>query len=85
MQRNRGEQQNGEDERSQENWSDQENISCKDGQNKGQKWKRPNRSRKIRKMWQEYIKLCKESLNDPDNHDGVITHLEPDILECDVK
>ena len=85
MQRNRGEQQNGEDERSQENWSDQENISCKDGQNKGQKWQRPNRSRKIRKMWQEYIKLCKESLNDPDNHDGVITHLEPDILEWEVQ
>ena len=39
----------------------------------------------IRK-WQEYTKeLCKKDLNDPDNHKGVITHLEPDILECEVK
>ena len=36
----------------------------------------------IKKRWQEYIKLYKEDLNDLDNHDGVITHLEPDILEC---
>ena len=38
------------------------------------------------KKWQEYTKeLYKKDLNDPDNHDGVITHLEPDILECEVK
>ena len=38
------------------------------------------------KRWQEYIeKLYKKDLHDPDNHDGVITHLEPDILECEVK
>ena len=38
------------------------------------------------KRWQEYTeKLYKKDLHDPDNHDGVITHLEPDILECDVK
>ena len=38
----------------------------------------------IKKMWQEYIeKLYKEDLHDPDNHDGMITHQEPDILECD--
>ena len=38
------------------------------------------------KRWQEYIEeLYKKALNDPDNHDGVITHLEPDILECEVK
>ena len=38
------------------------------------------------KRWQEYIEeLHKKDLNDPDNHDGVITHLEPDILECKVK
>ena len=36
--------------------------------------------------WQEYREeLYKKDLNDPDNHDGVITHLEPDILECEVK
>ena len=40
----------------------------------------------IKKKWQEYTKeLYKKDLPDPDNHDGVITHLEPDILECEVK
>ena len=40
----------------------------------------------IKKRWQEYIlELYKEDLNNPDNHDGVITHQEPDILECEVK
>ena len=39
----------------------------------------------IKKRWQEYIKeLYKEDLHDPDNHNAVITHLEPDILECEV-
>ena len=43
-------------------------------------------SRDIKKRWQEYTEeLYKKDLNDPDNHDGVITHLEPDILECKVK
>ena len=40
----------------------------------------------IKKMWQEYTEeLYKKDLLDPDNHDTVITHLEPDILECKVK
>ena len=40
----------------------------------------------IKEMWQEYTEeLYKKDLHDPDNHDGVITHLEPDILECKVK
>ena len=39
----------------------------------------------IKKRWQEYTELYKKGLNDPDNHDGVVTHLEPDILECEVK
>ena len=40
----------------------------------------------IKKSWQEYIEeLYKKDLHDQDNHDGVITHLEPDILECEVK
>ena len=40
----------------------------------------------IKKRWQEYAEeLYKKDLNDPDNHNGVITHLEPDILECEVK
>ena len=41
---------------------------------------------KIKKRWQEFTEeLYKKDLHDPDNHDGVITHLEPDILECKVK
>ena len=39
----------------------------------------------IKKRWQEYKELYKKDLHDPDNHNGVITHLEPDILECEVK
>ena len=40
----------------------------------------------LKKRWQDYTeKLYKKDLHDPDNHDGVITHLEPDILECEVK
>ena len=39
----------------------------------------------IKKRWQEYTELYKKDLHDPDNHDGVISHLEPDILECKVK
>ena len=39
----------------------------------------------IKKRWQEYIELYKKDLHDQDNHDGVITHLEQDILECEVK
>ena len=40
----------------------------------------------IKKRWQEYTEeLYKNDLHDPDNHSGVITHLEPDILECEVK
>ena len=38
-----------------------------------------------KKRWQEYTESYKKDLHDPDNHDGVITHLEPDILECKVK
>ena len=39
----------------------------------------------IKKRWQEYTELYKKDLHYPDDHDGVITHLEPDILECEVK
>ena len=45
-----------------------------------------NRSRRYKKRWQEYTgELYKKDLHNPDNHDGVITHLEPDILKCEVK
>ena len=39
----------------------------------------------IKKRWQEHTELCKKDLHNPDNHDGVITDLEPYILECEVK
>ena len=39
----------------------------------------------IKKRWQERTEVYKKGLNDPENHDGVVTHLEPDILECEVK
>ena len=39
----------------------------------------------IKNRWQEYTELYKKDLNDPDNHDGAVTHLKLDILECEVK
>ena len=46
----------------------------------------PTEAEDIKKRWQEYTEeLYKKDLHDPDNHDGVITHLEPHILECKVK
>ena len=40
----------------------------------------------LKKKWQQYTEeQCKKDLHDPDNHDGVITHIEPDILECEVR
>ena len=40
----------------------------------------------VEKRWQEYTEeLCKQSLTNPDNHEDVVTHLKPDILECEVK
>ena len=43
-------------------------------------------AKEIKKKWQEYTEeLYKKDLHDPDNHGGVITHLEPDILECEIK
>ena len=49
-------------------------------------WTELNKSRDIKKRWQEYTEeLYKKDLQDPENHNGVITHLEPDILECEVK
>ena len=50
------------------------------------KWFGPNKTEVIKRRWQEYAeKLYQKYLYDPENHDGVITHLEPDILECEVK
>ena len=56
--------------------------------NKGQKWYGPIRSRRdkeeVARILISVKKKKKKGLNDPDNHDGVITHLEPDILKCEV-
>ena len=62
----------------------QGNISCKDEHNKGQKL--ITEAEEIKKRWQEYTEeQYKKDLHDPDKHNGVITHLEPDILERKVK
>ena len=54
--------------------------------NKGQKWYDLTESEDTKKRWQEYTEeLYKKELHDPDNHNGGITHLEPGILECEVK
>ena len=45
----------------------------------------PTRRDDIKKRWQEYTERYKKDLHDPDDHDGMITHLEPDILECEVQ
>ena len=45
----------------------------------------PRQAEEIKKRCQEYTELHKKDLHDPDNPEGVITHLEPDILECEVK
>ena len=45
----------------------------------------PTEAEDIKKRWQEYTELYKKDLHDPDNHKDMITHLEPDILECEVK
>ena len=64
----------------------QENMSCKDGHNKGQKWYVQTEAEDIKMRWQEYREeLYKKDQHNPDNHDGVITNLEPDILESKVK
>ena len=63
-----------------------ETFHAKIGMNKGEKQYRSNKADDIKKRWQEYIEeLYKTYLHDPDNHDGVISHLQPDILECEAK
>ena len=71
----------------QEYWSGVPLSSPKHGHNKGQKRYGPKtEAEDIKKKLPEYTdELYKKDVNDPDNQDGVITHLEPDILECKVK
>ena len=55
-------------------------ISCKDEHGKGQKQSRPNRSRRNKEeVARKHRELYKKGLNDPDNHNYIVTHLEPDI------
>ena len=64
----------------------QGNISCKDGTIKNRKGKDLIETEEIKKRRQEYTEeLYKKGLKDVDNHDGEVTHLEPDMLECTVK
>ena len=61
-------------------------FHAKTGSIKDRNYRDLTEAEDIKKRWQEYTEeLYKKELHDPDNHDGVITHLEPDILECEVK
>ena len=60
-------------------------ISAKMGTIKDRNGMGLTEAENIKKRWQEYTELYKKDLHYPDNHDGVITHLEPDILQCEVK
>ena len=69
----------------QENQRYQGNISCKDVLDKDRNGLDLTEAEDIMKRWQEYTEELYKKLHDPDNHNGMITHLEPDILECEVK
>ena len=60
-------------------------FHSKMGSIKDQNGMDPTEAEDIQKRWQEYIELYKKDLHNPDNHNGVITYLEPDILGCEVK
>ena len=67
-------------------WDTKENFYTKRGTIKDRNDKGLTEAEDSKKRWQEYTEeLYKKDLHHPDNHDGVITHLEPDILECEVK
>ena len=60
-------------------------ISCKDGHDKDNNSKDLTEAEETKKRWQKYTEQpYKTGLNDPDNHSGVDTHLEPDILDCEI-
>ena len=60
-------------------------LYAKMGSKKGRNGRDLTEAEDIKKRWQEYTEeLCKKDLHNADNHDGVITHLKPDILECEV-
>ena len=87
MQRNRGKQQNGKDKRSLQDVRDTKGtFHAKMGTIKDRNGMNLTKAENIKKRWQEYTEeLYKKDLNDPNNYDGVITQLEPGILESEVK
>ena len=86
MQRNRGQQQNGKDERSLQERDTKGTFHAKMGTVKDRNGRDLTEAEDIKKRWQEYTEeLYKKDLHDPDNCNSVITHLESDILECEVK
>ena len=60
-------------------------FHAKTGSTKNRNGRDLTEAENIKKRWQEYTELYKKDRHNQDNHDGVITHLEPDILECEVK
>ena len=87
MKRNRGKQYNGKTRDRFKKIRDTKGMfHAKKGTIKDRNGKDLTKAEEIKKRWREYTEeLYKECLNDPDNHKGVVTHLEPDILECEVK
>ena len=87
MQRNRGKQQNGKDYRSLQEIRDTKGtFHAERGSIKDRNGRDLTEAEDTKKRWQEYTEeLYKNDLHDLDNHNGVIIHLEPDILECEVK
>ena len=85
--KNRKEENNGKDQRSLEKIRDTKGtFHAKMGSIKDRNGMDLTEADDIEKRWQEYTEeLYRKDLHNPDNHDGVITHLEPDILECEVK
>ena len=82
MQRNRGKQQNGKDQRSfQKSRDTKGTFHANMGSIKDRNCRDLTEAEDIKKRWQEYTELNKKDLNDPDHHDGMIIHLESDILE----
>ena len=87
MKRSRGKQQNGKDQRSLKKIGDiKETFHARMDTINDRNSKDLTQAEEIKKKWQEYTKeLCKKDLNDPENRDGVITYIEPDSQECEVK
>ena len=60
-------------------------FHAKMGKIKDRNGKDLTETEETKNRWQEYTEICRKSLNDSENHNAVVTHLEPDILECEIK